>query len=252
MSDWLEQKYDPPNESSDPGRWQVHLALDLNEKDLVKATAPQIVPAENFEIHTELDGQGEVDSVFSVRVEAESADEAIGDASWILKKIRRAADLPAEQPLVLGYLSPWWNRPVSRRIAKEAHELLRQGRYELAVIRAQTACELFVAETLAALLQAKHPGVEQASLIRRPATLSDKQSKALLQLLTGERIQDAPWWPRYVAHCKRRNAIVHEGLTIKPEGAQESARVLNDLRAWFLDVRNPGEGLEEDDDDPDY
>jgi hypothetical protein len=96
---------------------------------------------------------------------------------------------------------------------------------------------LLVADTLSSLLRLKHPEVDQASLIRRPATLNDKQSKALLQLLTGKRVQDEPWWASYVSHRKRRNAVVHEGLTIKHEDAQESLEVLNDLHAWLNDVR---------------
>ena len=247
MADWLETQYDPPHGPNEPGRWQVHLALDLSERDAVKATAPQIVPAETFEIHTELDDSGEVDAAFSVRIEAETADEATGEAAWILNKVRRAAGLTAKPVLVLGYISPSWGGPVSRHVGKEAIELLKQGRDELAVIRAQTACELLVVETLSALLQQNHPDVDPSSLVRRPATLNDKRSKAFLQLLTGERIQDAHWWSKYVAHSRRRNAIVHEGLTIKHEDAQESIEVLNELHAWLINARRAA--LDESDTD---
>ncbi|HWM54162.1 MAG TPA: hypothetical protein VNO20_02065 [Solirubrobacterales bacterium] len=209
----------------------------MTEKDAVKAAAHQVVPAENFEIHTELDDDGEADAVFSVRVEAKTAEQAIADATWTLNKIRRAAGLSPEPAKVLGYLAPWWRGPSSRHIGKEAIELLKQGRDELAVIRAQTACELLIVETLESLLRLKYPDVDADSLIRRPATLQDKQSKSLLQLLTGERIQDAPWWPGYVDHRKRRNAVVHEGLTIKHVDAQASLEVLNDLHAWLNEVR---------------
>jgi HEPN domain-containing protein len=250
MSDWLERQYDPPRGSSDSGRWQVHLALDLTEKDVIKKAAPQIIPAENFEVHTELADTGEFDAAFSVRVEAETADKAIAEATWILNKIRRATGLTAEPALVLGYISPSWSGPVSRLVGKEAIELLKQGRDELAVIKAQTACELLVAETLFSLLRLKHPDVDHASLIRRPATLNDKQSKALLQLLTGERVQDAQWWPKYVAHGRRRNAIVHDGLTIKHEDAQESIEVMNALHGWLLDVRQAAQDESDSDSDP--
>jgi len=148
---------------------------------------------------------------------------------------------------VLGYISPSWGGPVSRHVGKEAIELLKQGRDELAVIRAQTACELLVVETLSALLQQNHPDVDPSSLVRRPATLNDKRSKAFLQLLTGERIQDAHWWSKYVAHSRRRNAIVHEGLTIKHEDAQESIEVLNELHAWLINARRAA--LDESDTD---
>lgn len=237
MGGWLEERYDPPDGSTDVGRWQVHLALGLAEKDAVKAAAPQIVPAETFEIHTELDDGGEVDAVFAVRVEAKDADDATGAASWVLTKARRAAGLSTERPVVLGYIAPWWRGPASRHIGKEAVELLKQGRDELAVIRAQTACELLIVETLESLLRMQFPEIEADHLIRRPATLQDRQSKALLQLLVGKRVQDAPWWPSYVEHRKRRNSVVHDGLTITHEDAQASLGVLNDLHAWLNEAR---------------
>lgn len=237
MANWLEEDYDPPHAATDPGRWQVHFALSLDEKDAIKKAAPQIIPAENFEIHTELDDAGERDAALAVRIEANTSTQAVEEATWILTKIRREAGLPRESPLVLGYLAPWWRRPVSRGVAKEALELLKQGRDELAVIRAQTACELLILENLKSLMREKHPEIDADQLIRRPATLQDKQSKALLQLLTGARIQDAPWWHRYTEHRKRRNGVIHEGLTVTHEDAQASLGVLNDLHAWLLDAR---------------
>ena len=120
---------------------------------------------------------------------------------------------------------------------REAVELLKQGRDALAVIRAQTACELLISQTMESLLATKFPDLRADHLIRRPMTLADKQSLALCHLLTGRRIQDERWWESYVEHRKRRNSIVHEGITISHEDAQASIGVTNDLHAWLLDVR---------------
>jgi hypothetical protein len=122
-------------------------------------------------------------------------------------------------------------------MGREAIGLLKQGRDALAVIRTQTACELLVAETFEKLLASKYPDLRSEHLIRRPSTLADKTSLALLQLLTGRRIQDEPWWPTYVEHRKRRNSIVHEGVTISHEDAQASIAAMNDLHAWLLEAR---------------
>jgi hypothetical protein len=236
MDDWLEERFDPHEGPIDSGQWQVHLALKPSEREAIKRAAPLVIPAENFEIHTELDGREEDEAIFAVRLVAETADQAVGDAEWTLTKIRREAGLPDAPSLALGYISPQWRRTASRHMGKEATDLLKQGRDSLAVIRAGTTCELLIAETLSNLLGLKYPDVESDPLIRRPANLTDKNSKALLELLTGKRIQDSTWWPAFVAHRSRRNAIVHEGIAVSHENAQESIEVMNNLHEWLLEA----------------
>ena len=183
----------------------MHIALEPTEADAVRQFGSQVVPAENFEIHTELlEGGAEGDAILAIRVIAETAEEATGEAAWSLSKIRKAAGLTAASTQVLGYISPQWRKDAARHMGKEAVGLLRQGRDALAVIRAQTACELLIGKTFEDLLADKDPAVRSDHLIRRPATLADKTSLALLHLLTGRRIQDEPWWGSYVEHRKRR------------------------------------------------
>ena len=62
-------------------------------------------------------------------------------------------------------------------------------------------------------------------------------TKALVHLLTGQKVQETAWWPEYVAHLKRRNAIVHKGLEITREQAEASIRVSHELRRWLLNLR---------------
>lgn len=236
MEDWQHKNFDPQEGPTDSGQWQVHLALIPNEKDAIMRVGPLVIPAENFEIHTDLDGGEEGESILAVRVVAENAKQAVRDARWALTKIRREAGLPNAPSVALGYISPQWRRSASRHMGKEATDLLKQGRDSLAVIRAGTTCELLVAETLSNLLSLKHPDIEPDRLIRRPANLVDKNSKALLQLLTGKRIQDSVWWPSFVAHRSRRNAIIHEGIAVSHENAQESIKAMIELHRWLLDA----------------
>ena len=56
-------------------------------------------------------------------------------------------------------------------------------------------------------------------------------------MLSGQRPQDAPWWPDYVDHTKRRNAIVHHGLDITREDAVASIEATLELRNWLLELR---------------
>jgi hypothetical protein len=51
------------------------------------------VPAERFEIRTELTEQGESDITLALRVYAKTSDEATDEAEHLFRKIRAAADL---------------------------------------------------------------------------------------------------------------------------------------------------------------
>jgi hypothetical protein len=236
VEDWQHRNFDPHEGPIDSGQWQIHLALNPEEREAIKRAAPLVIPAENFEIHTELEDGDEGESVLAVRVFAETAEQAVNDAKWILTKIRQEAQLPNVPSLALGYISPQWRQSAARHMGKEATDLLLQGRDSLAVIRAGTTCELLIADTFRNLLGLKHPDVDPNHLIRRPANLTDKNSKALLHLLSGKRVQDSSWWPAFATHRSRRNAIIHEGIAVSHENAQESIGVMNDLHKWLLDV----------------
>ena len=67
---------------------------------------------------------------------------------------------------------------------------------------------------MADLLRERDSAVDADALMRRRNSLRDDGTKALVHLLTGQKVQETAWWPEYVAHLKRRNAIVHKGLEI--------------------------------------
>ena len=135
-------------------------------------------------------------------------------------------------------ISPWWqSRSIGAHIGAEAHALHKQRRHELAVVRLQTACELHIAEAVGHLL-AEHPsGVEAAKLVRRPLTLRDERSRALMHLLTGRQVEQEPWWSEYVLHLRRRNAVVHEGVAVTYEDCVRSIEASLGLQRWLLEVR---------------
>jgi len=104
-------------------------------------------------------------------------------------------------------------------------------------VRIQTACELHIAEAVSHLL-AEHPsGVDAAKLIRRPMTLRDERSRALLHLLTGRQVEQEPWWSEYVLHLRRRNAVVHDGVAVTYEDCVRSLEASLNLQRWLLEMR---------------
>lgn len=233
-------RYDPPHGPVDAGLWQVHFALVPDEKAAVQQTAPLVVPAERFEIRTELTEQGEGEITLGLRVHAKTSEEATQEAEHLVRKIRAAAGLNSGIAATLGYLSPWW-RETSRasELGREAQELLKQGRHDLAVIRIQTANEMHIRRAIERLLHDHHRQAIADRLIRGAATLIDQQQQALLHMLTGEHVQQTEWWRRYKEHVQRRNAIVHKGLAVNREDAAASIEASLDLRRWLLDVQGP-------------
>lgn len=176
--DYKRESYDPPDSGVDPGYWKVHLAIEPGELEAIERVAQSVLPGEHIDIHADVDEEG--DTTVTIRVYATTRDEARAEAEHLFRKIRNAAGLPPNAIRSLGHISPsWMTGSVAREIGKEAHELHRQHRHELAIIRIQTACEMHVEETLTALLAQRHPQVEPARLIRRPATLRDPASEVV-------------------------------------------------------------------------
>lgn len=79
--DWQQEKYDPPHGPSDPGQWQVHMALAGGDVEAIQEAAPKVAPAEHVEVHTELIDGVERDATLALRVYATSSDEATEAAS---------------------------------------------------------------------------------------------------------------------------------------------------------------------------
>jgi hypothetical protein len=238
--DYQRETYDPPGGVEDPGRWLVHLALHSDEVDEIRRAAPAVVPAERFELRTELldGGTVEGEATLAIYVMARTAEEATAEAEHLLRKMRREAGLADRDAAVLGYISPWWGSSSrGAQISREAMQLLKDGRDEWAVIRIQTSCELNIAQTLSSLITDRFPDVDTKRLIRRPASLADHQTRELLHLVTGKRIQDELWWPRYVEHLQRRNAILHDGVAITHEDAQASVAATIDMHRWLLEAQ---------------
>jgi hypothetical protein len=248
MEDWQKKGYDPPHGEPDEGEWQIHIALNPAERDAIRDAAPLVMPAEKIEVHTDITDGHDGDSLIALRVFAKTREEATDEAKYRYSQIRDKAGLPYASALVLGYIAPWWHRNRLRHLSREAHELHRQRRHELAVIRIQTANELSIAETMRKLLGGQHPEADLGALMRLPSNLRDDRAKAFLQMLCGRRIQDEPWWPEYVEHVTRRNAIIHEGIAISYEDAVASLEVSLKLGDWLLDIRGTPAGDDEESD----
>lgn len=96
--------------------------------------------------------------------------------------------------------------------AQSAHE---QAHYMEAVILAQTAVELFMEHILGQLyvkrdIEYLKPPFEHLLI---NYNIGNSKVSGLYIALSGDKVKQAPFWPRFIDHTELRNALVHEGVT---------------------------------------
>jgi hypothetical protein len=95
----------------------------------------------------------------------------------------------------------------------------------LAVIVAQTACEVLIREVLRTLVQPHLTDDVFPWALERIGqyTLNDRQTRDLWSRVAGSAIQKQDFWPAYQLHLDRRNRVLHRGEAV---GAEEAAASL--------------------------
>ena len=97
---------------------------------------------------------------------------------------------------------------------------------QLAVIFAQSACELHTEKALDDLLRPLTPTkLNEAvrSTLRRPVTLADNRAYRFWTALTDDAARDQPWWSDWKATRDLRNDVAHEGKAVM---AADAARCI--------------------------
>lgn len=107
-----------------------------------------------------------------------------------------------------------------------------EGRNDMAVLRAQAACEVYARKVLDDLLE-RRGGSELAKAVKPSATLNDRRSQGLFHLLTNEWITDQEWWDAYREHLERRNNIVHAGAVVTSDQAHASLDAADEFRRYL-------------------
>lgn len=108
-----------------------------------------------------------------------------------------------------------------------AKRLLDQGHQQMAVIAARTACEVCVEEALGKLLKHKGLGLLEESIddLVPNYNLANDKLRKLYVTVSGDNIQDAPFWSAFKEFATLRNKTVHEGKWIGRGKAEESLEV---------------------------
>jgi hypothetical protein len=106
----------------------------------------------------------------------------------------------------------------------EARDLIARRQHGIAVVVAHMACEVAVQRALsAAFVKRNIRDLEDSvSDFFSGYNLSNARLRAFYTALTGDTIQDVPFWQAFKDSAARRNKIVHEGRTATEAEAQAS------------------------------
>jgi hypothetical protein len=121
--------------------------------------------------------------------------------------------------------------PYHRELMEQAKSLLDEGRQHLAVVVAQTACEVLTEQLMTALTERLDEPLRKWARGRLPRThdLDDDRVRGLYVALTADAIQTAPFWASFKQHVDRRHQVVHRGTKVSAAEGQESYDAVQQL-----------------------
>jgi hypothetical protein len=185
---------------------------------------------------------------------ATDADDALTQARTSYADLRRRAHLLPAEPLyamvnstddaLTAAFTPVGSDTAFFRHVKKARDLFDVGDYDLAVVVAQTSCEVLTQAAITQLIGDPVEGEPTSARVLRSwwqtrvqpcAMTADDRVRELWNALAGEEIQQqAAWWKDYKDHTSRRHGIVHRGATVTREDAEHSLKATEAFRDYIL------------------
>ena len=105
-----------------------------------------------------------------------------------------------------------------------ARQLREEERSDLAVVAAQSACEVYAEVAVREMLRARELGEFEDVIpdLLPGYNLKDRRGQRVFHALTGTSIQSAKFWSSYMAHVTLRNHVVHRGRQVTAKEATAS------------------------------
>jgi hypothetical protein len=140
----------------------------------------------------------------------------------------------APHPLLLLF----FDEPYHNELMQQAKLLLDEGKYPLAVVVAQTACEVLTEQMMSLLSEQVDQRVREWIRDRLPRTvdLDDDRVCALYTALSGDPITAQPFWSDYKQHVKLRHRVVHRGVRVTEADARRSCDAAQRLQEHLVAV----------------
>jgi hypothetical protein len=179
---------------------EVCIALDPEEVATIDAAMYALEPWERWGLRLpRVEEERAPALLIDVRVESQA--QAKDDAVRIYNRARERAGLPTADALVLGALTPIFADAPHSHLLTEAEGHIETGRREWAVLRAQTACEVYAKKALKRVAMRLPDDARKF----RTMTLRDRRDRVLLRVATGVAVGEQSWWPQYELHLQRRD-----------------------------------------------
>ena len=121
--------------------------------------------------------------------------------------------------------------PYYRLLLDTARQLLQQNHREIVLVTAQMACENYTEQIFVAAYHKKGIAyLEQPIDDLVPSyNLANEKVRSLYVALTGDRIHDQPFWPKYKELVTLRNKVMHSGARVSKDQAEEACKVADQL-----------------------
>ena len=105
-----------------------------------------------------------------------------------------------------------------------ARGLIESGEFSISVVVAHIACEVATDRTFSEAFKAKDIEYleEPIEKLLSGNNLGNDKTRRLYTALTGDSIQNQPFWSRFTSSATRRNKIAHNGAVIDKADAEES------------------------------
>jgi hypothetical protein len=116
-----------------------------------------------------------------------------------------------------------------------ARNLMNDGQFSISVVVAHMACEIATERTLSQAFAKNNIQYLEESItdFLNGYNLASDRNRKLYTSLTGDEIQNQPFWQQFKESAKRRNEIVHQGKIAKKAEAEESFKAANDLITYL-------------------
>src|SRR5688572_21125982 len=130
-----------------------------------------------------------------------------------------------------GLIHIWF----SENVLKLANDQFAKGEFSLAIILAQTACEVGAERVFTLTYQDK--GIkdlgEEISGLLRSNNLTNGRVLKIFKVLTGKSPASEPFWPQLGKATELRNDVVHSGVKATKDQAEEAIEAATGLVKWL-------------------
>jgi hypothetical protein len=201
--------------------WRVEFLIGDHECVALDYAGTRVVPLHKYMV---VEGDPELASTLHVDVRAPDPELAAERAFELYKEMREIAQLAADDSPEVVTIEEVAGEPRPAHVFMyTAVHMVEQHQFALAVVAAQTYCEMSIRAALEEAAHRQGGGVAELA-VSLPVSwaLMDRNGPRIFAALLGVPPSDAPVWQSYKAHVARRNAVVHHGAPVTRELANAS------------------------------